>query len=145
VATNEAVQQLATAGIHTVVVGIPGSDKKAYVSALNQFAESGGLPDPDGGAAKYYAVTEAGGVEGLANVIKVITSNLITSCVLELTEPPPASNLVNVYIEGNVVPQDSENGWKLVGQSIELVGTTCDRVKQGVTSIRVEYGCETVR
>ncbi|HEX2882419.1 MAG TPA: vWA domain-containing protein [Polyangiaceae bacterium] len=100
-ATIAAAQALADAGVQTIVVGIPGTE--AYTDVLNAVAEAGGAPNPVGDT-RYYQVTTAGGVSGLETTLREITQQLIRTCELALEEVPPDSNLVNVEIDGELVP-----------------------------------------
>lgn len=100
-ATIVAAQALADAGVQTIVVGIPGTE--AYTDVLNAVAEAGGAPNPVGDTS-YYQVTTAGGVSGLETTLREITQQLIRTCELALEETPPDPMLVNVEIDGELVP-----------------------------------------
>jgi hypothetical protein len=138
---------LKTAGVKTFVVGIPGSE--AYKTYLDAFAEAGGMIAPSG-TTKYFAVDGAGGAGGLTSVFSLITGELITSCTLNLDSAPPDPNQINVYVDDKVVPQSGTDGWSLdtstTPPSIVLKGATCEGVKtKGAKSIRVVYGCPTIK
>lgn len=100
-ATIAAAQALADAGVQTIVVGIPGTE--AYTDVLDAVAEAGGAPNPVGDT-RYYQVTTAGGVSGLETTLREITQQLIRTCELALEETPPDPTLVNVEIDGELVP-----------------------------------------
>jgi hypothetical protein len=95
------------AGIKTFVVGIPGSD--LYVSTLDAMAVAGGVP-ASATSPKYYAVSAMGGVAGLQQVFESITKQLITSCRLQLQSNPPDLNLLNVYVDSQVIPKPGPTG-----------------------------------
>jgi len=142
------VQALQDAGIGTFVVGIPGSDLDEYVAVLNDMAEAGGYESPSGDAS-YYAVSAVGGTEGLTDVLIEITRELITSCELRLDSTPPDLDKVNVELDGNIVPQEDQDGWVLdtstTPPTVRLVGTTCEHVEQeGAESVAITFGCPTV-
>ena len=144
----EQVQALQDAGIGTFVVGIPGSDVDEYVAVLNDMAEVGGYENPSGATA-YYAVSATGGTQGLTEVLIEITRELITSCELQLDSTPPDLDKINVELDGNIVPQEDENGWVLDTSTspptVRLVGSTCAHVEDvGVESVDLTFGCPTV-
>ncbi|MBM4363639.1 MAG: hypothetical protein FJ104_13235, partial [Deltaproteobacteria bacterium] len=143
------VTALASAGIPTFVVGIPGSE--AYSSTLDALALAGGVPAgaADGGAPRYFAVSASGGAAALTDVLESITKSLIKSCRLELANDPPDRTLLNVEVDGVAIARGAANGWELDTKTspptVVLQGTTCARVEtEGATSISVVYGCPTV-
>lgn len=145
--TVDAVAALAKAGIHTFVVGIPGS--QFFAGTLNKMAVAGKEPSTDG-SASYYEVTVDDGAKGLADVLTRITTGLITTCRLDLTSTPPDLRLLNVEIDGSNVPQEGADGWSVdtatSPPSIVLEGKTCDYMEEhGAKSVNVTYGCPTVR
>lgn len=137
------VEALAALGVHTFVVGIPGTE--AFATALNAFAVAG--KEPRAGTTKYYAVTS--GAE-LTDTLRGITRSLVKSCDLELQSPPPDPDAVNVEIDGVVVPQEGADGWDLDMTAsppvVRLKGATCAAVESsGADEVRIVYGCPTVR
>jgi hypothetical protein len=139
------VEQLASAGIKTLVVGIPGSDAPTYVSVLNQLAVAGGAPAA-ASSPRYYKVDDP---TALTNTLKALTLQLITSCVLQLESAPPDKNRVNVFIDDEVLPQAGADGWELDEStsppSIVIKGATCEAIEStGAESVRIEFGCPTV-
>jgi hypothetical protein len=141
-----AVQQitnLKAVNVPTFVVGIPGTQN--FKTVLNNMAVAGGVPAT--GATSFYDVPPSGGVQGLTDTFKQITTSLVRSCDIQLQDAPMAANLVNVAIDCTVVPQgsDATAGWVLTGTTITLRGTTCDYVQTtGVMRIDVIVGCGTV-
>src|SRR5579859_6508840 len=85
-ATITQLSAMATAGIKTFVVGIPGTDP--YVATLDAMAVAGGAP-ASMTSPKYFAVSAMGGVAGLQQVFETITQQLIKSCSLQLQSNPP--------------------------------------------------------
>ncbi len=135
------------AGIRTVVLGIPGSERPAYTAILEELGAAGGLPNPDADV-DYFPVTEADGIEGLRATLLDITTELIFSCSLQLQTQPQDTRLLNVYVDGAKVPRSSENGWELdestQPDSIQLTGDACAKLEsEGARSIEVKYGCPT--
>jgi hypothetical protein len=106
--TVAAVTALASAGIPVYVVGVPGS--APYASLLDQLAVAGGTArgtDP-----KYYAVDTADQAAFFAAMSK-IAARIAGSCSLTLDQIPPDASLINVFLDGNIVPQQGPDGWTL--------------------------------
>src|SRR5688572_7804768 len=104
-ATLAAVTALADAGISTIVVGMPGSE--SYQAVLDELAVAGGLP-AQLTSPKYYKVDDA---DGLSQTLQDITRGVIRSCDILAEEPPPDPTKVNVFIDGEVIPKDPDDGW----------------------------------
>lgn len=144
VASIQAVADLADAGIKTFVIGIPGTE--LYADTLDALAEQSGVENPDA-PPSYFAVSAAGGVDGLTDVLTRVTTGLITSCKLQLEEEPPNINDVFVVIDGLLLQQGTANGWQesdpaTSPPTIEIQGATCDKLEtDGAEYINVSYGC----
>jgi hypothetical protein len=137
---------LQTAGIKTFVVGVPGTEN--YVDVLNQFAIAGGVPKT-GGTESYYRVDASGGVDALTQTFQDITTQLVTSCTINLSMPPPDPTQINVAIDCTILAQmgtDGTDGWALSADqlSIQIQGATCDYVQGGVQRVDVIEGCPIV-
>jgi hypothetical protein len=144
VASIQAVADLADAGIKTFVIGIPGTE--IYADTLDALAEQSGVENPDA-PPSYFAVSAAGGVDGLTDVLTRVTTGLITSCKLQLEEEPPSINDVFVVIDGLLLQPGTENGWQesdpaTSPPTIEIQGETCAKLESdGAEYINVSYGC----
>ena len=144
VASIQAISELADAGIKTFVIGIPGTE--IYADTLDALAEQSGVENPDA-PPSYFAVSAAGGVDGLTDVLTRVTTGLITSCKLQLEEEPPNINDVFVVIDGLLLQQGTENGWQesdpaTSPPTIEIQGETCAKLESdGAEYINVSYGC----
>jgi hypothetical protein len=144
------IQALRDKGINTFVVGIPGSE--AYSRYLDQFAVTGNQVNPSA-PPSYYKVDAAAGVAGLTSVFSAITTQLVTSCEIDLATPPPNPREVNVALNCQVVPHSGTtgtDGWVLDTTSdpstITLQGNLCRWVQQqGVDRVDIIFGCPTVR
>jgi hypothetical protein len=141
------IEALATAGVKTFVIGIPGSE--AYNTFLDQFAEAGKITSPSP-PPKYFAVNAAGGVGGLEAVFDLITGSLITTCRLQLASDPADPNKLNVVVDGKLVPQDGPDGWSLDTSTspptVVLRGATCTAMEsKGAKVVEIQYGCPTIR
>jgi hypothetical protein len=137
------VEQLAEAGIKTLVIGIPGSDN--YVSVLDELADKGGARASDT-SPKYYKVDDP---EALTDTLVDLTTDLVTSCELALEENPPSLDRVNVFIDDEVLPQEGDDGWEYdmstTPPTIVIKGQTCADIEMnGVDSVGVKFGCPTV-
>jgi hypothetical protein len=148
--TNAQIKALKDAGINTFVVGIPGSE--AYSNYLEQFAITGNQVNPSA-PPSYYRVDASAGVAGLTAVFNAITTQLVTSCDVELGTPPRDPDKVNVAINCNIVPSSGTtgtDGWILESSQlpakITLQGNLCRWVQQqGADRIDVVFGCPTIR
>jgi hypothetical protein len=144
VASIQAVTELADAGIKTFVIGIPGTE--AYAATLDALAEESGVENPDA-PPSYFAVSAAGGVDGLTDVLTRVTTGLITSCKLQLEEEPPNIDDVFVVIDGQLLEQGAADGWQesdpvTSPPTIEIQGATCAKLEtEGAEYINVSYGC----
>lgn len=141
--TLDAVTDLAEAGIKTIVLGMPGTE--AYADVLDALAEAGGLPSGTS-SPKYVKVDDAA---GLTESLRSVTRNLVRSCEIALEEKPQNYNKVNVYLDGEVIPKDDDDGWKYDESTdpftVVLTGPTCTEVEEtGVEKITVEFGCDTI-
>jgi von Willebrand factor type A domain len=140
------IKALATAGVSTFVVGIPGTEK--YSQYLDNFATSGGVPNP-AAPPSYYAVSAKGGVQGLVDVFTSITTHLVRNCDVALENTPQNLDLVNVAVDCTIVPYANGAGWAISGtdqKTLELSGDACHKIQtDGARRVDVVYGCPTVR
>jgi hypothetical protein len=139
------IQALASAGIWTIVVAMPGSDP--YAQYLDQFAVAGGHTNPMG-PPYYYAVPSSAGVQGLADTLQTIIRDLVTHCGLVVDPPPVNPALFNLAVDCQAVTasaNDADGGWTLDLWTVTLTGAVCDRIMNG-TVTRVDYllGCPTL-
>jgi hypothetical protein len=144
-ATADQLARLTAAGIKTFVVGLPGTD--VYASYLDAFAAAGGGVNPNA-PPLYFKVDASGGVAGLAAVFSSITRQLITTCRFQLASNPPDVNLLNVEIDGVMIPQLGPDGWMLDTSTnpptVVIKGATCEQVQiKGAESAKIVYGCPT--
>ena len=150
--TNQ-IAQLAAAGINTFVIGVPGSEP--YSAALNNFAIAGGKPNPDpNGLEKYYAISATSAQQDLVKAFGDITTQLVRTCDIELSETPKDNALVNVAIDcvpWKSVPTGSPADAGVDGYYIDntkepahlkLVGAPCNNIMtNGANKIDVIEGC----
>jgi hypothetical protein len=133
-ATVSAISDLASRGVKTYAIGMPGSEYQSEL--LNQMAITGGT-------AGYVPVSDLG---ELTTAIMEIGVNLAISCDLVLDSPPPDRGLVNLYFDRDLVPADPTEGWAFVEDArIQIRGVACERLMSGsVLEVQVVAGCPTV-
>jgi hypothetical protein len=138
--TIDAVTALAVAGIPVYVVGVPGSTP--YADLLDALATAGGTAR--GSEPQYYAVDTTDQAALYAAMSK-IAAKIAGSCLLTLDQVPPDPTLLNVFLDGKVLPQQGPDGWTLNGTLVTILGASCDAITAGdVLDVRVEAGCPTV-
>lgn len=156
-------------GILTFAIGIPG----AAVGALSHLVSLGGgsrfdgcngkepdywhpLQSEDCGATLdnhdccHYPVDSATYVADLTAALSEVASKFLTSCVFAVPKSGPGPfdpDLVNVYVDGTLIPQNSFDGWTYVGggtDSLEIHGPTCDLLLTGqAAKVEIQLGCVT--
>jgi hypothetical protein len=142
VETVQAVQDLATAGIHTFVLGFGGLFG-LDPQVLNDAALAGLEPQP-GGPPHFYHAEDA---QGLQTALDAIAGGIIVpSCSYELTSSPPVPDDVAVYADGVAVPRSPSHadGWDYYPDSgtITLFGSYCDDLMAGdVLAVNFVFGC----
>jgi hypothetical protein len=138
-ASLDAVQALSDAGIHTFVVGMPGSEP--YEQLLNQMAEAGGTART--GPRAYFSVSDTG---ALQEALTAITASVAISCDIALDYDPPDRDLVNVYFDGVLVDYDPEAGWEWTDDgNVAIRGAACQELSSGnVLEVQILAGCKTV-
>jgi hypothetical protein len=138
-AVVDAIKKLRTAGVVTLVVGIPGSE--AYGDVLNKFADAG-MPGKS-----YYSVSASGGTNELTKTFTNVATQLVRSCDIKLPSAPP-TNEINVAVDCSIIEKEQEDGsgWDLVDKTtIRLKGPVCERIKTiGVQRLDTVVGCETI-
>jgi hypothetical protein len=125
--TVQAIAAAAAASIKTYVVGIsttPGN--------LTDMAKAGGTDN-------YYSATSPA---DLTNALKTIAGQ-VANCTFTMSGAPPDPNNVGVYLDKNLVPNASTDGWTYgSGNSVVFNGKYCDGIKNGTyTSVEVRFGC----
>lgn len=158
-ATTGAIRDLAAIGVKTFVIGIPGSE--AYASSLNQFADAGKMPNTGANGERFYPVSAASALTDLTQAFETITSKLVTSCDIELSETPKVSvDKINVAIDcelqtplqSGVSPDASGADGFYIDDSyspnpahLKLVGTPCSRLSTtGANKVDVIVGCQSI-
>jgi hypothetical protein len=148
-ATLAEVVHLASAGIKTFVVGLPGSE--AYANVLNSLATAGGVPNPSG--PNYYPVDASGYFNGVVSVLQEVTSQVAQGCEFDLGADPVASSQLNVAIDCALIrptaPDAGQPNWSIDTSTsparLRLNGNICEELAQA-TGVGLELitGCPTV-
>jgi hypothetical protein len=138
-ATVAAVQALRDADIPVYVIGVFGSGP--YADVLDRAAQAGGTARD---TKPFYYAVESTDSAPLASALAQIAAKIAGTCVLGLHGKVDPAH-VNVFLDGAVVPQDPVNGWSIDGNTVTLLGATCDEVMSGkALEIRIVAGCPTV-
>jgi hypothetical protein len=134
-----AVQALAAAGVHTFVIGIPGSE--AYATVLDQLAVAGGVARAE--SPRYYRVADA---DELLETVSALGSTVALSCTIALREPPPDPALVNLFFDGQLIPSDPLEGWTFSDETtVQVQGAACELLTAGeVLQADVIAGCPSI-
>lgn len=122
--TLEAVRALKEAEIATYIVGIPGS--QPFTELLGDAAEAGGTARD--GHPRYYAVND---VEALVEALEQISGDFVT-CDMSLGETPVDAGALKVFLDGEEIGLDHEDGWTFTGpRSLRLLGPACAAFLEG--------------
>lgn len=133
----QAVQNAATAGFKTYVIGI--AIQPEGVETLNQMAMVGGVPRADP-ALRFFPVANR---MDLSRALGEIAGQ-ITTCVFNLSKPPPAPDSVKVTIDSERVPENASNGWSYTSPqhtAIQLNGAWCERLRTKAGQVDIVLGC----
>jgi hypothetical protein len=120
------------AGFPVYVVGM-GPD----VSNMNSTAVAGGT-------GSYYPATST---TALNTALQSIAKAASLTCTFKANTIPPDRDLVNVYVDKNLVVKDDNNGWTFDANdstysTIVLTGTYCQAMMAGSTSqVQIIFGC----
>lgn len=133
----ERVAALATAGVSTYVIGF---DTSEWTAVLDGMAAAG-----DTERTTYVPVSS--GTE-LENTLAELAGNVV-SCSFTLDSTPSDYRYVRVKLNGVDVPHvsqtDGNSGWDLDGSRIDLVGATCDALKDAEDpELNIKVECEAV-
>ena len=108
--------------IRTYVVGVPGSE--IVSDLMDDMAVIGGT-DIDG---RHYAVDDG---PLLLETLRG-TAGSIAPCEYSLAGGPEGGRVIEVRVDGEVVPNDAANGWVSDGDGdIALSGTACEALRDG--------------
>jgi hypothetical protein len=137
--TLAAVTAIHQSGIPVYVVGVPGS--VPYATLLDELATAGGTARPS--EPGYYAVSTTDVADFTAAIFS-IAATITGTCTLTLNDAPPDPDNVNVFLDENVLPQAGPDGWTIDGETVTILGQSCQQIETGaVLDVRVVAGCPT--
>ena len=137
--TEQEIAKLAAARVPTYVIGIPGAGP--YSNIMDRFAKAGGTARPT--SPLHYQINQSTEQEFTA-VLKKVAAQIVATCEFDLKTAPEEAS-VNVYLDNVVTPKDPVNGWKVEGKKVTMLGTSCQRIKDGdVLDVRIVVGCPSV-
>jgi hypothetical protein len=137
--TADAVAAIAASGIPVYVVGVPGS--APYASLLDTLAQNGGTARSS--EPLYYDVS-ATDQTAFTDALFAIAAKITATCTLTLDNAPPDPMNVNVFLGEQVLAQTGPDGWTLDGQTVTILGQSCQDILQGkIVDVRVVAGCPT--
>ena len=139
----QAVTDAASAGFKTFVVGV-ATTKDSATQALNDMAVAGQMPRGDKTqSTKYYLASTK---DELVQSLREITGQ-VSSCVFDLSAPPPDIGNIAVKVNGKKAPQDTAHldGWDYTSsdyEQVEVFGSWCDQIKAATSdSVNFILGC----
>lgn len=125
------------AGIDTFIISVGNDVSAGHLQDMANAGQGVGPGDPD--AEFYLALDQAGLIGAFEQII-----NGVRSCQFDLDvalTPEDAGNCT-VEVNGQVVGLDDANGWQLGDpMEIELLGTTCDALQSGTSSVQMTCAC----
>lgn len=138
---NRSVDAVTTAydsGIRTFVVGVSTGIAEDHLQALANAGLGVAAGDPD---APFWVANDT---DALVDAFDAIVAGL-RPCDFALADPlmDDLAPTCEVTINDDPVPFDDPNGWSLGDpQTLELQGSACDQIQEGVVSIRLRCPCE---
>ncbi|MFO7564657.1 MAG: VWA domain-containing protein [Enhygromyxa sp.] len=125
------------AGIETHIISV-GSDVSAgHLQDMANAGQGVGPGDPD--APFYQALDQAALLDAFEQILAGVRS-----CELDIMTPLSAEDAMTctLVVNGDPVALDDPNGWQLNGSDqIELLGSACDALQQGASSVKMECSC----
>jgi hypothetical protein len=144
------VQALVQDKIDVLVLAVGAEltdDPAGPPNCLDQLAHEGGMPQSTTNGREYYSAASS---ESLQLTLEQIFGGVEkTSCFLELDLPPGSNEPVAVYLDGQQIPYNPDNGWDFdpVGDAgaesrVRIVGQYCDQIQQfRYSKIQAKFGC----
>ncbi|MEM9071965.1 MAG: hypothetical protein AAGE52_25890 [Myxococcota bacterium] len=135
---ESATQALRDLGVRTAIVGFgPEVTGDSARGKLDAIALAGGLSSSAASPHYYIADDEASLDSALDRILREAVS-----CRFDLETPPPAEDRVFVFVNDEEAVRDDANGWRFNEGSVELVGSSCERLQRGeITRVNVVFGC----
>lgn len=118
--TLDALDALNKEGIKTFVIGYDAALDPQFSMALTEFAQHGGTE-------KYYAVQDE---MSLNEAFKTISSAVI-KCEATLSSSFVRPEDIHVKLDGNELPLNDPNGWRIEQQTVFIEGEACSTLQSG--------------
>lgn len=137
-AVVDAVADAYAKGIQTFVISVGEAIADTHLQAVANAGQGVQAGEPD---APFY---KALGQQALTDAFDDIISG-VRECKLDLSDPLQADLAASctVTVNDNAIPYDDPNGWSLDGDStIELMGSACTQIQEGVVNIEMACSCE---
>lgn len=124
-------------GVQTFVLAFGSS----HAVVLREWAEAGGVD--------YEAIDEAYASDGFMVIdnteqFRAALWDAIgtTQCEVVLSEEPTEEETMLVFVDGNEIAEDSENGWQRQGTDLTFSATACDLIRESEDAeVEVVYTC----
>jgi hypothetical protein len=132
-----AAQAAFAAGIETFIISVGADVSQAHLQEMANAGQGVQPGDPD--VPFYLALDQAALVDAFGDILAGVRS-----CQLDLDTPltPEDAATCSVEVNGNVVPLGDPNGWQLNDPNeVELLGTACDALQTGTSSVQMECAC----
>jgi hypothetical protein len=126
------------AGIETFVISVGDDVSAAHLQDMANAGQGVQAGDPD--AEFYLALDQAALLDAFDEILAGVRS-----CQLDLMTPLTAADAMacTVEVNGDAVGFEDPNGWQLNGSNeMELLGTACDALQQGTSSVQMECSCD---
>lgn len=163
----ETVQEAASAGIKTFIIGSPGSEESASGEDMRPWlsraaSEGGTAADGCSDSGPVYCHMDMTAEENFAQALVAglgkIAGQVVTECTYDFPSPP-SGQTINPYLTNVILrwsdgsasllirddkdPESCSEGWRLTSDNkIELCGTSCDQAKADKgASVSLSFGC----
>jgi hypothetical protein len=133
-----AAENAFAAGIETFVISVGADVSAAHLQDMANAGQGVGPGDPN--ADFYQALDQAALASAFAQILASVRS-----CELDLMTPLSAAVAqgCTVEVNGQAVGLDDPNGWRLNDPTeVELLGTACDALQQGTSSVQMDCPCQ---
>lgn len=140
---EESVEAAAAAfdqGVRTYVISVGNEVSDQHLQDVANAGAGVGPGDPD---APFYKADDA---QALADAFADIVDG-VRDCKLTLdgTVADGGEDECAVFVNGEVIPLDNDNGWQLNNPSeVELVGDACDAIQNGEVQVSIKCACGVV-
>lgn len=132
-----AAQAAYSAGVKTYIIAVGNDVSQTH---QQQMANAGSGQSVDAGDAGYFTTTDK---QQLVAALRTVILG-VRSCKFALDGQVVAGteSQGEVKLDGKLLLNNDPNGWRLdTSTEIELLGTSCDAVKQGTPTLSVRFPC----